>query len=353
VIRTIGRYSAPVAFLLGLAIAAALAAHAGFGAIGRAMAGVGWSGLLLVCLLQLASVAICAAAWRAVAEGSTYLACLLSRWIRDGASNLVGFIPAIGEGISARALALFGGASAGGAAASTIVDVGVEALSQAIYTLLAFAFLFPHLGVGQAPKWLIIVALSLLPVMLMFLVSRNARALRIGQKLGARLAGLLGVRGGRFNLAGTVRSIYRQRVRIGVSLSLHLVAWTTGAAQLWLAARALGAPISLGDGLALHGLVCAARSAAFVVPLAAGVQEGGFLLVGAALGIDPASAMALSLVLRARDVLVGAPGVALWYGAEGRRRWATRAPRNERPPSMRLEAVDVKASASPPDSPVP
>ena len=317
----IRRFGASIAFLLGIALATTLAVHAGLGPIGKAFAAVGWAHLLEICLLQLVSVAVCAAAWRTVAPGSTYLACLLSRWIRDGASNLVGFIPAIGEGISARALALFGGASAGAAAAATIVDVGVEALSQALYTLLAFALLFPSLGVGQAPKWLLIVALSLVPVLLMFVVSRNARALQFGQRIGAQIAGLLGVKGGAFNLAEAVGGIYRQRGRIGLSLALHLVAWTTGAVQVWIAARAIGAPISLGQGLALHGLVCAARSAFFLVPWAAGVQEGGFLLVGAVLRIDPAAAIALSLVLRARDVLTGAPAIVLWYAGEARRRW--------------------------------
>jgi putative membrane protein len=352
----IRRFGAAIAFLVGLAVAAALGAQAGFSAIGHAFAAVGWGRLLIICLLQLLSVAICAAAWRAVAEGSSYVACLLSRWIRDGASNLAGFIPAIGEGISARALAVLGGSSAGGAAATTIVDVGVEALSQALYTLLAFAFLFPHLGVGQAPRWLVIVALSLLPVMLMFAVSRSSKALQIGQSIASRVAGLLGVRSGAFNLAATVRDIYRQRLRIGLSLMLHFIAWTTGAAQLWLAARAIGSPISLGDSLALHGLVCAARSAFFLVPLAAGVQEGGFLLVGAALGIDPAAALALSLVLRARDVLVGAPAIVLWYAAEGRRRLASRRggsgggsgpsrPRGGVPPA-RYEPVDLETAAA-------
>jgi putative membrane protein len=354
----IRRFGASIAFLAGLGLAAVLAAKAGFGAVGHAFTAVGWSGLLAVCLLQMLSVAVCAGAWRAVAEGSSYLACLLSRWIRDGASNLWGFIPAIGEGISARALAVFGGASAGGAAATTIVDVGVEALSQAVYTLLAFAFLFPHLGVGQAPKWLLIVALSLLPVLLMFVVSRNARALKLGQRIASRLAALLGVRGGRFNLSATVRDIYRQRRRIALSFTLHLLAWTTGAAQLWLAARAIGAPISFAGGLALHGLVCAARSALFLVPLAAGVQEGGFLLVGAVLGISPPAAIALSLVLRARDVLVGAPAIVLWYAAEGRRRWlkgrdgdgSGGAPgssgRGSGGPSRRYEPVDLEAAAA-------
>ena len=233
----------------------------------------------------------------------------------------MGFIPAIGEGISARALAVFGGATAGGAAATTIVDVGVEALSQALYTLIAFALLFPHLAVRQEPRWILIVILSLAPVLMMFVISGNSKALKLGQKLVARLAALLGVQGGAFNLAEAVRVIYRQRGRIGISLALHLVAWTTGAAQVWLAARAIGAPISLLDGLALHGLVCAARSAVFFIPWAAGVQEGGFLLVGAVLGLSPADAIALSLVLRARDVLVSTPAVVLWYAAEARRRW--------------------------------
>ena len=321
----IRRFGATAAFLVGLAIAAALAARAGLGDIAHAFASVGWRGLLAICLLQLLSVVICAAAWRAVAEGSSFVACLVSRWIRDGASNLVGFIPAIGEGISARALSVFGGTSAGGAAATTIVDVGVEALSQAVYTLVAFALLFPHLGVGQAPRWILVVALSLLPVILMFGISRHSAALRLGQKIGARLAALLGVYGGAFNLAEAVRAIYRQRGRVSLALFLHVTAWTTGAVQLWLAARAIGAPLSLGDSLALHGLVWAARSAVFVVPWAAGVQEGGFLVVGAVLGISPAEAIALSLILRARDVLVGAPAVVLWYVAEGRRRWTRRA----------------------------
>jgi putative membrane protein len=320
----IRRFGAAVLFLAGLALAAGLAVYAGLADTAKAFKAVGWSGLLAVGLLQLVSVAVCAAAWRSVAAGSSYLACLLSRWIRDGASNLVGFIPAIGEGISARALAVFGGASAGGAAATTIVDVGVEALSQAVYTLAAFALLFPHLGVSETPLWIGIVALSLLPVLLMFVVSRSARALHLVQQIWSKLAALLGLRSGAFNLAETVRDIYRQRGRISAGFGLHLVAWTTGAAQIWLAARAIGMPISLADGLALHGLVCAARSAFFLVPWAAGVQEGGFLLVGRVLGLDPSTAIALSLVLRARDVLVGAPAIALWYGAEGRRRLRSR-----------------------------
>ena len=212
------------------------------------------------------------------------------------------------------------------AAAATIVDVAIEALSQAVYTLVAFALLFPHLGAGQTLKWVLIVAASLLPVMLMFAVSMSPRALAAGQRLGEKAARLFGAKpGAGFDLAGAVEGVYGKPGKVAAASALHLVAWTTGAAQVWLIGRAIGAPITIWDGLALHGLVCAARSAAFIVPWAAGVQEGGFLLVGAVLHLSPAAAIAMSLVLRARDVVLGAPAIALWYGAEARRGLARRA----------------------------
>ena len=316
----IRRFSATLIFLAGVALAAALAVHAGLKPTARAIEAVGWKGLIQVCALQLVSVFLCGAAWWSVTKGAPFSACFLSRWIRDGASNLLGFIPAMGEGISARALAVLGGGGAGAAAAVTIVDVAVEALSQAIYTLIAFALLFPHLTAGHTLRWELIVAASLLPVLLMFAVTMSPRALGAGQKLGEKVGRLFGAGPGTgFNLAKAVEAIYGKPLRIGAALSLHTIAWTTGAVQVWIAARAIGAPISLGQGLALHGLVCAARSAAFLVPWAAGVQEGGFVLVGAVLHLSPAAAIAMSFVLRARDVVLGAPAILLWYGAEARR----------------------------------
>ena len=316
----------PALFLAGIALATVLAVRAGVAPTLQALQAIGWSGLGLVCLLQLLSLAICAAAWWVVADGASLIACCAARWIRDGGSNLVGFIPAVGEGISARALTVFG-SSAGGAAAATIVDVAVEALAQAIYTVAAFVLLWPHLNIAQTPQWTLIVALSVVPVLAMFAVTRHAGALAMAQRIGLRLAAVVGFKGGEggFNLAEAVQGIYRRRGRIAAAFGLHLAAWVFGAAQVWVAARAMPHPIGFSDAIALAGLVAAARSAFFLVPWAAGVQEGGFLLVGAALGVDPASAIALSLIWRARDVVVGAPAILLWYVAEGRRSLRRRA----------------------------
>ena len=314
----IRRIGTTVLFFAGVTVAVLLALRAGLKPITHAISAVGWSGLFETCGLQMISVVLCAAAWWTVTDRTSFLACVLSRWIRDGATTLVG--PAIGEGISARALTVLGGGSGGAAAATTIVDVAVEALSQAVYTLVAFAVLFPHLGAGQTLKWVLIVAASLLPVLLMFAVTMSPRALAAGQRLGERVGRFFGAApGSSFDLAKMVEGIYGKPAKITSALLLHVIAWTTGAVQIWLIGRAMGAPITIWEGLAIHGLVCAARSAFFLVPWAAGVQEGGFLLVGSVLHLSPATAIAMSLVLRGRDVVLGAPAIMIWYAAEARR----------------------------------
>ena len=72
------------------------------------------------------------------------------------------------------------------------------------------------------------------------------------------------------------------------------------------------------DALVIEALVQAISSAAFVVPGALGVQEGGFLLIGAALGIDGTTALALAAARRLRDVIVFFPGLIAWQWAETR-----------------------------------
>jgi putative membrane protein len=323
----IKRFAASAIFLAGIGLAALLAVHAGIDSVYRALGDIGWKGIGGVCVLQFAALAVCGVAWWAVTEGVGMPPFLLSRWIRDGASNLVGFIPAIGEGISARALAVFGAAGAGAATASTIVDVAVEAFAEALYTLAAFILLWPHLPIAQHGRWLAIVAIGVVPILMMGAISLHKGAMGAAQRIGLRLAHLVGIeiRPHAFNLHDAIQTIYARRGRITAAFALHMAAWLLGAAQIWFAARAGGHPLSAGDSVALAGLVSAARSAFFLVPWAAGVQEGGFILVGSALGLDAASTIALSLVLRARDVIVGAPAILIWYVEEGRRRLGRRA----------------------------
>jgi hypothetical protein len=71
--------------------------------------------------------------------------------------------------------------------------------------------------------------------------------------------------------------------------------------------------------LALESLLYAIRTAAFVVPNAVGVQEGAYILLGAGFGLTPEMSLALSLLKRARDLVIGLPAIGVWQALEGGR----------------------------------
>jgi hypothetical protein len=81
----------------------------------------------------------------------------------------------------------------------------------------------------------------------------------------------------------------------------------------------MGRVTSLGEAFVIESLGMAARSAGFAVPAALGVQEAGFIVVGELFHIHPETAIALSMVKRARELAVGLPGLVAWQWAEGRR----------------------------------
>jgi putative membrane protein len=316
------RLSLAVCAALGIGVIAALAAYAGLATVYRTLENVGWIGLAWVCTLQLGSMALCAAAWKCVAEGTPFLSCLTARFIRNGVSNLAGIIPVIGEVAGARALSLLG-ATTGIAAASTVVDVALESLSQAIYTLIGLIPLLLVVHSDELTPWLGAILVAVTPIFAVFLVIRRRGALIAAERVIVRIARLLGFpeAGAKLDLAGNVLDIYQRRRHLWLALLLHLAAWFMSAVQLWVAAQALDRPLSAGEALALQSLAYAARGAFFFVPGGFGVQEGTYVLVGVALGVDPASALALSLILRARDIVLGLPAIMVWYTAEGRRRW--------------------------------
>jgi len=314
----------PLVFLAGTALAAFLALRAGLPGILKALGQVGWTGFALMTLAQALSLVLCAAAWRVVSEAASLPAYAAARWVRDGASNLLGFIPAFGEVISARALTLLGGGGGQAAAASTVVDVAVETMTEALFAMIGVALLLGRLDPAQAKAWLGITVVGAIPLLALYVLSRHPGALAAGERALAAIARLLGfshafASGG---LTPAIQALNGRSNRILVASALHLAAWFGSAVQIWLAARGLSHPVSLTDSVVIASLVCAARSAFFLVPMAAGVQEGAFLVVGKLVGVDASTAIALSLALRARDVVIGAPGMLFWYLTEGRRIWS-------------------------------
>jgi putative membrane protein len=106
-----------------------------------------------------------------------------------------------------------------------------------------------------------------------------------------------------------VEGTYRRNRAVTASFLLSLIGWIVGTGEVYLIALFLGTPVSWRDALLLESLGQAIRGAAFAIPGALGVQEGGYLLLAPLAGLPPDAALALSLAKRAREMLLGLPGL--------------------------------------------
>jgi hypothetical protein len=136
-------------------------------------------------------------------------------------------------------------------------------------------------------------------------------------------------------------AIYRLRRRLVYSFALHLACWLASTLEVWVALRFTGAALGFATVLAMETLLYAVRSFAFAVPNAVGVQEGAYVLLSTGFGLSPETALALSLLKRARDLTIGFPALAGWQLLEGGRLWRHVAgSRNLRPQGERNPGRD-------------
>jgi putative membrane protein len=318
-----------IAAACGILVALGLVIYFGVFEIWDALATAGWRGMVAIMCAFMASLFFCAWSWRVLLiekfPQNRGLLFLWARWIRDSVGNLLAIIPGAGEAAGARELTKHG-LRVNVAAATTIVDMTTEMLSQLIYTFLGLAFLFAY-HPDQPAAWWAAAGLTIATIAVVgFLIAQRNGLILFLETLPARL-GLTRAWEGLSDtesIHSAIQTIYREREAVLTSVGLHLLGWLAGAAETWLALYFMGHQLSVGDVLALESLVFALRTAAFVVPWAAGVQEGGYIVIGALFGLSPDVALALSLLKRAKEVIAGAPGLLAWNISEGRRFWEGR-----------------------------
>lgn len=317
--RHLGRALITVA---GLATAAYLVLEQGFDEVFRALHVAGLSGVASITLLHiLLPTALCGLAWwlllgRGQPVGITDY--IWIRWIRDGMDGVVPFLPVSGELIAIRILGKRGVRLAD---ASTIVDLTAELLAEVAFAALGFAFaLVTHPGSRYLP-WLAagigLMALQFSGFLiaqvkgLFRLIEHPVRWLR-SWRSDADEAPSDGP------LHERLLSLYADREAFFSCWLVHLIAWLTGGLEAWLGLWFMGHPLPLVHVLAIEGLVVGARSLAFFVPLGAGVQEGAYVVIGGLLGLPPNLALAVSLLKRGRDLVIGIPALLCWQLIEAR-----------------------------------
>ena len=234
------------------------------------------------------------------------------RLVREGINSLLPVAHVGGEVVAVQMLARDGVPAARGAA-SVVVDVIVELCSQLAFLVAGCCLLGWVVGAGSA--WLWVGSIGVAAVTVVGVVV----ALRLnGLRLLERLVGAIGRRWpglgaeGLDGLNAEALAIYRDARRLGAAFLLQGAAWGLGTAETWLVLQALGVPVTGVEAFVIESLGAAARSAGFAVPGGVAVQEGGFVLAAAALGIPAGPALSLSLIKRMREGLIGLAGVVCW-----------------------------------------
>ena len=322
-LASLTRFALPALLMLaGLAVVWRLVAQAGAAAVLHAASALGWGGFALVLAVQSSLIVSMGVAWWLLGRGrpdARLRRFVWARLVRDSAGEVLPFSQLGGYAAGARALAVSGVAGSF-AAASTVVDVSTELVGQLGYTLLGLALLAWHRpGNGLvAPVLLATLAMAGLVAVFVAVQVRGAGMVdRLLVRVSARLGAGAGERGDA--LARAVRGMHARQGALLAAVGLHFAEWVLSGVQAWGTLRLMGLHPGLAGGLVIDSLLYGARSFAFLVPNAVGVQEATLVLVGGLFGVAPDAALALSLVRRGRDLALAVPALCVWQAMEARR----------------------------------
>jgi putative membrane protein len=318
----------PVLAIAGVALAAYLFATEDVHAI-LALLELAGGGLLIASAVHVFPMMLNARAWQYLfAPGGrpSFGSLLWATWARESVNTLLP-VMRIGGEIVAYRMVRRSDVPPVDVAAALVVDMALSMLTQALFTLAGLALLMLHGVARDIAVQLAIAGVLLVALGAAFVAVQRAGIASAGARLLHRLAGRFeDLIAGSERIDAAIGAIYARRRDIARCALWQCAGWVAGAAEIWLALYFLGQPRPIVDALIIDALIQAISSVAFVIPGALGVQEGGFLLLGALIGLDGSSALALAAARRVRDVVVYFPGLAGWHWAEVRiRRDASRA----------------------------
>ena len=310
-----------VALLAGLVAAVYLVWSIGFDAVFAAVARAGFGGLALLCVYALVVFVSLAFAWYFLVPpaerrplGNFYLA----RLVRDSIAEISPFSP-VGGMVAAARLMILKGMRGSFAAASVAGDATTEAMAQVVFLALGLGLgftQFRHLqGSGPVAEGMLAVLLLAVPgiALLIFLQRKGAS---FAERLAVRFFPQMkeGV-----SLHAAMAELYDSKTRLAISSAVHMLGWIGGGVGTYISFRLVGGHIGLLNAVALEALLSTLRSIAAPVPAAIGVQEWGYAMLAPLFGLPAEMGVAVSLLKRAREIVLGVPALVYWQSVEGRR----------------------------------
>ncbi len=310
--------------LLGFGLMVGLIAFEDAGAIGAAIASAGW-GIAAVTLFHLVPLLIDSLGIHSIIRPEHRIAFWRIAglyWIGDSINTLLPVAQIGGEFVRTRLMVMSGipGVAAG---AYVVGNLTIGVFTQGLFAVVGLVILVLQYGEhnGASTHAAIGAGIILGGVALFYVVQRIGLFSFIGRffKALARGDNWLALVGGAAVLDGEVLAVYRRRGAVFRSMSWQFVSWVLGTGEVWLSLHFMGHDVDLLDAMMIEALGQAVRSAAFLIPASLGVQEGGYVLLGAVIGLPPEISLALSLIKRVREIGLGVPGLIAWQIIEGRR----------------------------------
>ncbi|SAK60010.1 membrane protein [Caballeronia arationis] len=309
---------------IGVVLFVALIGWQGFGSVASTLAAAGW-GLVAVAAFHLLPVVLDAGAISVLFgkrdRDVTLRDAVLARWSGESVNSLMPAGQIGGPMLMVRYLAQRG-MRARDAAAVITVSTTMQTIAQLVFALIGVALLGSGSGTGVRNAVLIVIVVIGALIFGFYLAQRRGlfgRTMRFASSVAARFSAKrdwssLVTRAEAVDAA--VHEMYRERGKVAASFALSLVGWIVGTGEVWLTLRLIGHPVDWTDALILESLGQAIRGAAFAIPGSLGVQEGGYLLLARLVGLPPEAALALSLAKRARELLLGVPGIVYLHFVE-------------------------------------
>lgn len=320
------RLFAPIAGIFGLALLTGLVGYFGFASVMQAALSSQWATALVV-LARAVALAGCGIGWWCLLtpKGPPAHVFIALRFIREAINGLFPFAVVGGDIIGARLLSHFGVAMSL-AVASVLIDIFVQVVSLLIYVGAGVAIVLDVPGPHRLSTVTFVMMAIALPAVGGFFLALNFGAfdpvvrwlVAFGEK--RRWSVFAHV----VDLGDQLQVIWRNHRGLSASLFVHVVTVFFGAVEVWIAFYFMGHPVSVAAAIAIESIGQGGKAAAFMLPGGIGVQDGTLIAAAAIFGVPVEVALAMALIKRVPDLVLGIPSLLLWQALEGRRLFVRR-----------------------------
>lgn len=240
------------------------------------------------------------------------------RWYREGADALLPAGSVVGQAGITR-LMVRDGMPGDLAAGTATIGISLEAMGQMVFTILGLAFFLALREDAEVSGFLTGIAVAGGMVALLVAAQRpTALGLlrRVLERLARRWPRLEPLWLDRFQAA--LLRLHADHGKLALALLLHVGCWVMGAIEMMLVLALIGHPISFAEAMVIEAFAQVLRNAGFLLPGAAGVQEGAIIAGGLLMGVPVAPMATAALVRRTREILVGSTALLAWRRDEVR-----------------------------------